>query len=159
VHTILNMTIDEIFFETMQIFNRIVNKIIRIENQPKKYGTNDLLHRSEIHHIDMIGKKNGTNIISLAESMGLTKGTTSQIISRLVRKRLVEKYKHEDNEKEVRLRLTRKGITAYKNHEEFHADLYREIKEEASHMSREEIHGLTKILEKIDHYLDIYEKE
>ncbi len=153
------MDIEEIFFETMQLFNRIVNKIIRIENRPKKYGTGDLLHRSEIHHIELIGKKEGININSLAESMGLTKGTTSQIISRLVRKRLVEKYKYGDNEKEVRLRLTRKGITACKNHEEYHVDLYREIKEEASRMSREEIHGLRKILEKIDHYLDIYEKE
>jgi DNA-binding MarR family transcriptional regulator len=152
------MNIDEMFLETMQLFNRIVNKIILIENKPKKFGTGDFLHRSEIHHIDMIGEKKGINIILLAESMGLTKGTTSQIISRLVRKRLVEKYKHRDNEKEVLLRLTARGITAYRNHKEYHADLYREIKEEASRMSREEIHGLTNILEKIDYYLDMYER-
>lgn len=98
-----------------------MHKFESLEKEPRDFGTGDFLTRTEIHAIMAIGNQPGINITSLADFLKLTKSAISQIIRKLSEKNLVEKYRNDNNDKEVLLCLTPKGRVAYLGHEQFHA--------------------------------------
>ena len=103
---------------------RIRNKMNIMEDLPRDFGVEDLLHLSEIHTLQAIGKTPENNIRIIAGLLGVTPSATSQVITRLTRRGLVKKVRGLRNEKEVALELTEKGQVAFRNHEEVHARMY-----------------------------------
>ncbi|EFK05222.1 transcriptional regulator, MarR family [delta proteobacterium NaphS2] len=80
------------FQELREAFIRIVAKYRILEKRPQDYGIGEVLHPSEIHTIEMIGKNPGINVTGLAGRLGVTKGAVSQLIKKLENKGLVSKY-------------------------------------------------------------------
>jgi len=68
-----------------------------------------------------IGTHPDINGTSLAKIMGVTKGAISQVIKKLEKKKLVDRYQNPTNNKEILLRLTKKGEIDYHGHEAYHA--------------------------------------
>ena len=62
------------FQEFREAFIRIVAKYRILEKKPQDYGIGEVLHPSEIHAIEMIGKNPGINVTGLAVRLGLPKG-------------------------------------------------------------------------------------
>ncbi len=152
------MTKHKVFINFAETFNRIINKFISIEKKPRDFDTGDLLYPSEIHNIEIIGRNPGINVTNLAKTLGVTKGAVSQIVNKLERKNLVEKSRDNNNEKEVILKLQKKGEIAFKGHESFHAKFYSEIMDEVDDMTPEQVVFFQNILVKIDKYLSTYMK-
>jgi len=150
------MTKQEAFINIGETFNRIINKFTSIEKKPRDFGTGDLLYPSEIHNIEIIGRNPGINVTNLAKKLGVTKGAVSQTVNKLERKNLVEKFRNSDNEKEVMLKLQKKGEIAFNGHEAFHAKFYSEIMDEVDDMAPEQIQFFQSILAKIDKYVTTY---
>ncbi|MCD6485920.1 MAG: MarR family transcriptional regulator [Syntrophobacterales bacterium] len=150
------MTKQEAFINIGETFNRIINKFTSIEKKPRDFGTGDLLYPSEIHNIEIIGRNPGINVTNLAKKLGVTKGAVSQTVNKLERKNLVEKFRNSDNEKEVMLKLQKKGEIAFNGHEAFHAKFYSEITDEVDDMTSEQIQFFQSILAKIDKYVTTY---
>ncbi len=103
------MTKQETFKNIGETFNRIINKFSSIEKKPRDFGIGDLLYPSEIHNIEIIGRNPGINVTNLAKKLGVTKGAVSQIVNKLERKKLVAKFRDSNNEKEVMLKLQKRG--------------------------------------------------
>ena len=153
------MTKQEAFINIGETFNRIINKFISIEKKPRDFGTGDLLYPSEIHNIEIIGRNPGINVTNLAKKLGVTKGAVSQIVNKLERKNLVAKFRDSNNEKEVMLKLQKKGEIAFKGHEDFHAKFYSEIVDETDNTTPEQIQIFQNILNKIDKCVSMYMEE
>ena len=150
------MTKQEAFITFAETFNRIINKFTSIEKKPRDFGTGDLLYPSEIHNIEIIGRNPGINVTNLAKKLGVTKGAVSQIVNKLERKNLVARFRDSRNEKEVLLKLQKKGELAFNGHEDFHSKFYSEIMEEVDDMTPEQIMVFQNILGKIDKYVSVY---
>jgi len=150
------MAKNKVFINFAETFNRIINKFASIEKKPRDFGTGDLLYPSEIHNIEIIGRNPGINVTNLAKKLGVTKGAVSQIVNKLERKNLVGKSRDSNNEKEVILKLQKKGEIAFKGHESFHAKFYSEIMNEVDDMTPEQVVFFQNILVKIDKYLSTY---
>lgn len=133
----------------------IANLIVQREKKPLVLETGETLYRFEIHIIDMIGRNEGINIISLAEKMNVTKGAISQIIKKLVGKKFVKRLKAEDNQKEVLLYLTQSGKLIYLNHLKFHQNMNQKIIDLTVDYEKSEIEKLSRFLEKIIDILKI----
>ena len=56
--------------------------------------------------------------------MGITKGAGSQLASRLADEGYISKMRTVENDKEVRLILTKKGETARAAHDQFHRRIF-----------------------------------
>jgi DNA-binding MarR family transcriptional regulator len=139
-------------YQIIQTYQRIHNKFALIEKMPRDFGTGDRLHPSEIHTVEAIGNNSSINVTGLAQVMGITKAAVSQIIRKLERKGFVEKFKANGNEKEVLLRLTKKGKTAFKGHELFHADMDENMVKMLKQMTDKE-HSIVKtMLDGLDAY-------
>jgi DNA-binding MarR family transcriptional regulator len=102
-------------------FVLVLNKFAALEKSPRDFGTGGKLFPSEIHTVNAIGRHPGMNMTDLASALGISKPAVTQIIAKVIKKNLVERYNGEGNRKEVLLRLTKSGRVAHRGHQEFHA--------------------------------------
>ncbi len=127
------MRTPDIYKQLIAAVLRLLNQLNQMEKTPQPFGTDIQIHPSEIHTIAAIGDHPGCNMSELAGELGIAKPSVSEIVQKMEAKKLIARYKLLKNRKEVRLKLTPKGLTAYKGHAEFHADMYSEI---YSHMKK-----------------------
>ncbi|MGE5415783.1 MAG: MarR family winged helix-turn-helix transcriptional regulator [Acidobacteriota bacterium] len=140
----------------IELFIRLANKVNELEKTPRSFGTDMVLHPSEIHSVDVIGRNQGINVTELAKKLGVTKGAVSQMLSKLTRKGLVKKARDAGNDKEVILELTDDGRIAFAGHQEFHREMFESIIHRLGHVSPEQMGLLIKVLDGIDEHLSLY---
>ena len=127
----------------------IVTRFYELERQCCKFGTDVDIHMAEIHTIMAIHNNEGIHVGGLAEYMGVTKGSVSELLRRLERKGLA--YKAKDPLKMTRLNvfLTEKGKTANSHHMSFHSQLDGLVDEAMGTRSPEEIKSIVGFLTEI----------
>lgn len=121
----------------LEAFMRMVNQLNASNKMISDYGTGIDLYPSEIHTIEAIGMNEGINVTELSNLLGVTKGAVSQIIRKLEKKDLIKRFKSDDNNQQVLLRLTRKGRTAFKGHAQLHLKQYTALKNKIDTMTQE----------------------
>ena len=65
----------------------IVTRFYELERQCSKFGTDVDIHLAEIHTIMAIYNNEGIHVGGLAETLGVTKGSVSELLRRLERSR------------------------------------------------------------------------
>ncbi|MCG8472276.1 MAG: MarR family transcriptional regulator [Desulfobacterales bacterium] len=136
------------------LFHKIINKMKRIEQTPRHFGTDVLLYPSEIHTIDAIGRNPGINITELATMQGVTKGAISQIIRKLVDKEMVVRMKDEKSSREVFLVLSTTGKIAFESHKSFHARTDPHLLELIGKADEHQMAFVKEVFEAIDRFCD-----
>ncbi len=134
-------------------FARIVELWSRLEKQPRKFGIDEALYRSQIHMIEVIGENDDVSVSDLAEIQGVTKGAASQNIKKLEEKELVIKVPDPANSSRLLVRLTAKGKIAYYAHEHWHETMDGGFKEYFTNLSHEKVAALDEVLTKIEAFL------
>jgi len=137
-----------------EVWIRILNKIDADEKCPKDFGSGDLLHCSEIHTIMAIGKNPDINITNLSRNLGISKSAISQMISKLERKNLVEKHRDPDNDKEILIRLSPRGIIAFLGHEQHHAKIFALMHQKLGDINGEQFALIIRFLSAIEETFD-----
>jgi DNA-binding MarR family transcriptional regulator len=127
-----------------------IEDYVQMASAPKRYGTDTLYHRLEIHLVDTIGSREGINVTELAGAHGITKSAVSQAVKKLENKGLVKRYKAPENRKEVLFRVTLRGREAYKAHTAFHAKVEGPFIDELAHFSEDEARGIRKLMDLLD---------
>ncbi len=128
--------------EIMEKTAALQYKISCNDKKPRSFGTSELLHQSEIHFIDAIGIDGGVNASRLSEKLNVSNGAVTQAADKLLKKKLIEKYKKETNKKEVYFMLTEQGKVAYESHRKFHQDLCEKITAYLKSLNKEQIDGI-----------------
>jgi DNA-binding MarR family transcriptional regulator len=82
--------------------------------------------------LDIVGDNPGLNVTEFAKATGVTKGAISQVVSKLEKKGALKRFKRDDNDKELQLKLTVLGARIYASHQKVNAEsidhLWRELK-------------------------------
>lgn len=138
----------------LEIFERVVNKYIRTQNDKTEYGDGIFLTKAEIHTINIIGLNPDINITQIAKIKGITKGAVSQMIYKLKDKGLVVKNVSSNSDAEVCIRLTDKGWTAYNEHKEIHKKVNEIFYKKLDDFSDKEYKGLLNLITGFENYLD-----
>lgn len=120
----VNLEREEVFFELMETLYELSRSISSYESVPRKYGTEDEIYMVEVHTLNLIGDKMKTTTSEIAEITNRTKGAVSQMVDKLVNKRLATKYKNPDNNREVIIELTSKGRVVYDYHKKLDKEEY-----------------------------------
>ena len=118
-----------IFRKVLDSIDDVMNRMVATHEKPRDFGTGVLLHRVEIHTIQAIAENEGINVTDLAKIMNVTKGAISQTLSKLEKKKLVEKQNSHKNQKEIELYLTDAGWIGYHQHEKMHMSMLRIVEE------------------------------
>jgi DNA-binding MarR family transcriptional regulator len=148
------MTSHDNMAEFIDKFVRIVNKYKIFNKRAFDYGVGDPLYTSEIHTLASIQNHDPINITELAAVLGVTKSAISQVAAKLEKKGLLEKYKGNDNEKNILLRLTPKGDQAVAGYIAFRTELFADLTEELETMDQDRIDFLQQVFDRIDHHMD-----
>ena len=101
-------------------FQSIIALARRLENSPRKFGTDKNLSHTEIHLIEIIGDNEGLSVTDISRRLGVTKGAVSQSLKRLETKGVSTKEKDPGNLSRAIVKLTAKGMTAYWAHKDWH---------------------------------------
>ena len=101
--------------------------------------------------IEAVGKVHGANITQLAEILDITKGGVSQMVNKLVEKKLIRKVKELGNKRDVLLILTTLGKDIFEKHEFFHQHIFECFAAEVAQVDND-------VLEKVDAFMEKTEK-
>jgi DNA-binding MarR family transcriptional regulator len=98
----------------------IFDKILVTEEKALSKGYFRDLSVAEMHTLEGIGLYASRTMSETAATLGITTGTLTVAIDRLVRKGYVERKRDPGDRRVVRIELTRKGKLAYRMHNKFH---------------------------------------
>ncbi len=137
-------------------FQRIINKIARMSQAPQEFGTGELLPAAEIQIIHTVGTNPKITVTELSSQLGLTKGTVSPMINRLVERAYLRKSKSSEDGRKVQLEIAEKGEIAFQGYEQYaeeYVSLY------ANEISYGEWIIVNETLAKLEIFLDTKMKE
>ena len=138
----------------LDLFQRTVHKYNRFEEQKRYYGTDILITVAEIHTIDAIGNSDEINLKNLAKILGVTKGSVSQMLYKLVEKGLVKKAVSPNSDREIVITLTDKGQQAFDGHRQMHIDSKLKMNSLVADMDPELLKTAITYLERFENSLD-----
>lgn len=98
----------------------IFDKILVTEEKALRRGNFSDISVAEMHALESIGPYDRRTMSETAATLGVTTGTLTVAIDRLVRKGYVERHRDPNDRRVVRVGLTRKGKLAFRMHNKFH---------------------------------------
>ncbi len=110
---------EETLRTTAARFQRIINKIARMSQAPQQFGTDELLPAAEIQIIHTVGTNPKITVTELSLQLGLTKGTVSPMVNRLVKRDYLAKSKSSSDGRKVQLQIADKGKIAFQGYEKY----------------------------------------
>jgi len=98
----------------------IYDKILVTEEKALSRGIFKDISVAEMHTLEGIGLYGNRTMSETAATLGITTGTLTVAIDRLVRKGYVVRRRDTEDRRVVRIELTKKGKLAYRMHNKFH---------------------------------------
>lgn len=129
---------------------RIFENVILSEGQSLQKGYFSDLSIAEMHTLDAIGPYDARTMTETASLLGITVGTLTVSIDRLVKKGYVVRNRDTNDRRIVRISLTKNGKLACRMHGKFHRILARHILEPYNEKEQELLFGM---VDQIDSYL------
>ncbi|MCQ2503840.1 MAG: MarR family transcriptional regulator [Saccharofermentans sp.] len=130
---------------------RIFENVLFTEEKSIQQGYFSDLSIAEMHTLDAIGSYEARTMSETAAALGITTGTLTVSIDRLVKKGYVIRNRDEKDRRVVRIRLTREGKLASRMHGKYHKVLARHILEP---YTKEEQDLLLGMVRELDVYLE-----
>ena len=140
------------------INNILVNLINEIwELEEKAIITDEFkdLTNNDMHVIEAIGLGDGNNMSSIAKKLNITVGSLTTAMNSLVNKKYVERRRSEEDRRVVFVKLTDRGVKAYRHHEDYHRQMTRAILDK---LDEAEIPVLVKTLDALSEFFTGYSK-
>ena len=133
-----------------EVMVSLFNIVLKIEEKAIKESTIHDLSITEMHILDVIGIGNGRTMSEVAQRLQINLSTLTTAINKLVKKGYVERFRIPSDRRIVKIKLTKEGIDAVKEHEAFHDEL---IRKALGKVSDEEIKSLIVSLDNIDTFM------
>jgi DNA-binding MarR family transcriptional regulator len=147
---------DNNFISVMEAFMAVNNKIYQIKGESITFSNGIELKTGAIHLIEAIGNHPLSNVTTLADKLGVTKGAVSQQIPKLLEKDLIFKTHKPDNHKDIVLQLLPAGDLVYREHAQAHEELYRELSEKVLSFSADDREKMIEVFNLVGQYVDKY---
>ncbi len=133
-------------------FKKLIHALSVGKNAARQYGS-VALFKAEVHILEIVGKRAGVTVSDIAQMMEVTKGAVSQIVTKLVRKKLVEKRMIAGNMRAQELHLTPKGQAAFYAHEEHERKLVESIAADLAVCGEKELHAFAQVVGKLSAFV------
>ena len=129
----------------------IFEKVLVAEEKSLQKGYFSNLSLAEMHTLDAIGPYEARTMTETAQILGITVGTLTVSVDRLVKKGFINRRRDEDDRRVVRISLTREGKLAARMHGKFHKVLAKHILEPYDEKEQE---LLLSLVSEVDDYLN-----
>ncbi|NIY84077.1 MarR family winged helix-turn-helix transcriptional regulator [Vibrio hepatarius] len=82
---------------------------------------------AQVHTIEVLGVHGALRMKELAEKLGITTGTLTVQIEKLVAAKLIERQAHPDDRRAIVVTLTEEGQAIHRQHNQLHLDLVKDL--------------------------------
>jgi DNA-binding MarR family transcriptional regulator len=96
-----------------ELFRELFNKYNKMQNKKHLYKDMKELTLIEINTIIVIGQEKMKSMSEIANTLGVSFGTPTVTIDRLIGKGYVERIRDEEDRRQVFVKLSEKGISVY----------------------------------------------
>lgn len=145
---------EHVYEKINYILVNLINEIWDLEGKAIITEEFKDITNNDMHVIEAIGLGEGNNMSMLAKKLNITVGSLTTAMNNLVKKGYVERYRSEEDRRVVYVKLTEKGVKAYKHHEEYHHRMTLAIKER---LNEDEIPVLFKTLDALTDFFKGYQ--
>ena len=139
-----------------EVLVKLFNEIIEIEEKAIITEEFKDLTNNDMHVIEAIGLGNGGNMSAIAKKLNITMGSLTTAMNSLVNKKYVERHRSEEDRRVVFVRLTAKGVRAYRHHEDYHRQMTQAILDK---LDEKELPVLLKTLDALDEFFTGYSQK
>jgi len=122
-----------------------------------KITSQEFLHGygySEIHCIDVIGRMEDSNATRIAKKLSMTRSAISKITKKMVQRGDIINYQNPSNQKEICFKLTKKGYSLFKEHEQRHLAWEKRDREFLEKISTKNLETVSTFLVDFNSYLN-----
>lgn len=137
----------------IQVVNNLLEQFndsfYEIEELALKQGIKSLT-TTELHLIEAVGT-DAVSMNELADKLGITMGTATVAISKLSKKKFIDRKRCEQDRRKVFVSLNKNGIQALNYHNDFHKTIINNI---TAGLSEEELSNFVSVFQKILKKLD-----
>lgn len=137
------------------ILVNLINEIWKLEEKAIITEEFKDLTNNDMHVIEAIGLGDGNNMSSIAKKLNITVGSLTTAMNSLVNKKYVERRRSEEDRRVVFVKLTDRGVKAYRHHEDYHRQMTRAILDK---LDEAEIPVLVKTLDALSEFFTGYSK-
>lgn len=147
---------EDIYRKVNYLLVRLVNEIWELE--AKAIITDEFkdLTNNDMHVIEAIGLSEDKNMSSVAKKLNITVGSLTTAVNHLVKKQYVERSRSEEDRRVVLVKLTERGIAAYRHHEEYHRQMTEAVLEK---LDDQDLPVLMKVLDAVNDFFKGYGKQ
>jgi len=121
--------VEEVEQKMAECLVSIFENVLVAEEKSLRQGYFNNLSLAEMHTLDAIGPYESRTMTETAQILGITVGTLTVSVDRLVKKGFIERKRDEGDKRIVRISLTRDGKMAARMHGKFHKVLAKRILE------------------------------
>ena len=117
------MEMEEAYITVNNVLVNLINEIWELEEKAiitEEFGD---LTNNDMHVIEAVGTGDGKNMSSIARKLNITVGSLTTAMNSLVNKKYVERHRSEEDRRVVFVKLTPKGVRAYRHHEDYHRQM------------------------------------
>lgn len=132
------------------ILVNLFNTVLKLEEEAVQNASYGDISVTEVHTLAAIGTGRPKTMTHVANILGIKISTLTTAVNKLVKKGYVERMRDERDRRIVKIRLTAKGQTAIKEHDDFHESM---IREAVSQIPEESVHQFVSSLENINNFL------
>ncbi len=140
--------------EINRMLVEVYDDVNHIEEYSIKQGAFKDLSITEIHTIEAVGLYGAKTMSEVAMELGITMGTLTIAVDKLIKKGYVERSRSDADRRIVNVNLTKRGKLAYRIHEKFHLDMVKAIMQDFTTQEEEVLLAALSKLNK--HLKDIY---
>ncbi len=109
----INEEIKKEIYLVGQLFRQLIEKYNRIQNKKHLYKDLKELTLIEINTIIVIGNRGRKSMSEIANALGVTSGTPTITVDRMIGKGFVERIRDEEDRRQVFIKLSPKGLEVY----------------------------------------------
>lgn len=141
-------------YETINhVLVSLINEIWELEEKAIITDEFKDLTNNDMHVIEAIGTGDGRNMSSIARKLNITVGSLTTAMNGLVNKEYVERHRSEEDRRVVYVKLTSKGIRAYRHHEDYHRQMTQAVVDK---LDEKEMPVLLKMLDALSEFFTGY---
>ena len=132
------------------ILVNLFNTVLRLEEEAVHNSSHNDISITEVHTLAAIGTGRPRTMTHVANILGISVSTLTTAINRLVKKGYVDRLRDERDRRIVKIHLTEKGVSAVRDHDEFHESM---IREGMTQVPEEDFSQFISSLDNISHFV------
>lgn len=135
---------------------KLINEIWELEGKAIITKEFKDITNNDMHVIEAVGTGDGNNMSSIAKKLNITVGSLTIAMNNLVSKKYVERRRGEKDRRVVLVKLTERGLAAYRHHENYHRQMTEAV---MSRINETEMPVLMKMLDGLTQFFSSYNKQ